>query len=55
MVAFLLIILCLAMLIAGIYLLKQTANKFNLSEEKLARIKKRNAALEKEEQEDENN
>lgn len=45
----LIIIMALALIIGGIMLLKQSAKKFNLSEEQLKKVKKRKAELEKEE------
>ena len=43
-------VLMLGSIIAGILLIKKSAKKFNLTAERLAEIKKRNEALDKEEQ-----
>ena len=43
------VIIIFALIISGILLLKQSAQKFSLTEEQLKRIKKRNAELDKEE------
>ena len=43
-------VLILASILGGILLLKQTAKKFNLTPEQLAKIKKRNAKITKEEE-----
>lgn len=45
----LIILMALALIIGGIMLLKQSAQKFNLSEEQLKKVKERNKKLEKEE------
>ena len=47
------IVLALAMIIGGVVALKKSAKKFNLTPEQLAKIKKRNEALEKEEKAEE--
>ncbi len=47
----LIIFFSLAMIISGIMLLKKSAKKFNLSKEQLEKIKARNLAQDKEEQE----
>ena len=49
---FAIIVLILAMIISGLLVLKKSAKKLNLSAKELQRIKKRNLALDKEEQED---
>jgi|TARA_B100000767_G_C19650649_1_gene486559 uncharacterized membrane protein (DUF106 family) len=41
-------------IIGGVLVLKKTARKFNLTEQQLKKIKERNKALDKEEQEREN-
>ena len=46
------IILCLAMIVSGIIVLKKSAKKFNLSEEQLLKIKERNRKIEREEQQE---
>ena len=46
------IIICLAMILSGIFVLRRSAKKFNLSEQELQNIKKRNLAYEKKEQEE---
>ena len=46
--AALIILLVLAMLLSGIWLLKKTAKKFHLSNEELKRINERNERLDKE-------
>jgi len=46
--AALIILLVLAMLLSGIWLLKKTARKFHLSNEELKRINERNERLDKE-------
>jgi len=43
------IVLIIAMIISGIFLLKRTANKFNLSAEQLKKIKQRNKILDEKE------
>ena len=48
----LIILLCLGMIVGGILLLKKSAKKFNLTEQKLKDIKARNQQLEKEEQQE---
>lgn len=48
----LVIALALGIVVSGILLLKQSAKKFHLSPEQLARINKRNKRLEQEEQQD---
>jgi len=45
-------LIALGLIIGGVLLLKQSAKKFNLSEEQLEDINKRNAELEKEENKD---
>ena len=45
----LIVIVVFALIISGILLLKQSAQKFSLTEEQIKRIKKRNAELDKEE------
>ena len=47
------IILAIGSVAGGVLLLKQSAKKFNLTDEQLAEIKKRNEAIEKEEQKEE--
>jgi len=42
--------LAIGIIVGGILLLKKSAHKFNLTAEQLANIKKRNEALDKEEQ-----
>jgi len=42
------LILVIAMVASGIFLLKRTASKFNLSPEQLEKIKKRNEMLDNE-------
>ena len=49
----LIIALPICFIAGGILFLRKTANKFNLTPEQLAKIKKRNEALDKEEQEEE--
>jgi|GEM_PF-1732641 len=51
--AVVIIILALAMIVGGILVLKKSAKKFDLSEDQLKEIKKRNQALDKAEQEEE--
>ena len=46
------IIICLAMILSGIFVLRRSAKKFNLSEQEIQNIKKRNLAYEKKEQEE---
>lgn len=45
------IVIALGTVVSAILLLKQSAKKFNLTDEQLKEIKKRNKALDKEEQE----
>jgi len=47
------IVLAIGIIVGGIFLLKKSARKFNLTAEQLASIKKRNEALEKKEIEQE--
>lgn len=47
--ALLIIFIVLAMIISGITILKRTANKFDLPEETLKKIKERNQAIDKQE------
>lgn len=47
------IILAIGMILGGIYAVKKSARKFDLTEEQLAEIKKRNEAIEKQEQREE--
>jgi hypothetical protein len=49
---FAIIVLILAMIISGLLVLKKSAKKLNLSAKELQRIKTRNLALDKEEQEE---
>jgi|TARA_B110000908_G_scaffold141734_1_gene169545 uncharacterized protein YpmB len=51
---FVVIVLCLAMIISGIVVLKKSAKKFNLTEQQLTRIKQRKLALEKEDEDEDN-
>jgi len=44
------IVIALGTVVSAILLLKQSAKKFNLTDEQLKEIKKRNKALDKEEQ-----
>lgn len=46
------IALALGMIVSGILLLKQSAKKFNLTDEQLKKIKQRNKTLEKEEKDE---
>lgn len=46
------IVICLAMIVSGIIVLKRSAKKFNLTEEQKLKIKERNLKFEQEEQED---
>ena len=46
-------IIALGIIVSGILLLKQSAKKFKLTDEQLARINERNKVLEKEESRDE--
>jgi len=50
--AIILIILALGIILGGILLLKKSAKKFDLTDEQLAKIKKRNDGLDKVEQND---
>ncbi|WDE03816.1 DUF2897 family protein [Thalassomonas viridans] len=50
--AVIIILLCLGVIVSGILLLKQSAKKFNLTEQQLKEIKARNRQLEKEEQQE---
>ncbi len=43
-------VLAIGIIISGILLLKKSAKRFNITPEQLAKIKKRNEVLEKEEQ-----
>ena len=47
-----LITLAIGIIVGGILVLKKSAKAFNLSDDQLEKIQKRNAALAKEEQED---
>lgn len=49
LISIIIITLSIGAIIGGIYLLKKSAKKFDLSPEQLALIKKRNEALDKEE------
>jgi len=51
--AIIIITLAVGIIIGGILVLKNSARKFNLSPEQLDKIKKRNEALDKEEQKSE--
>ncbi|NQY49044.1 MAG: DUF2897 family protein [Colwellia sp.] len=44
--------LALGIIVGGIYVLKKSARKFNLTAEQLKKIKQRNEILDKEEQEE---
>ena len=44
--------LALGIIVGGIYVLKKSARKFNLTAEQLKKIKQRNEMLDKEEQEE---
>ena len=44
--------LALGIIVGGIYVLKKSARKFNLTAEQLKKIKERNEILDKEEQEE---
>ena len=44
--------LALGIIVGGIYVLKKSARKFNLTPEQLKKIKQRNEILDKEEQEE---
>ena len=48
-IAMIIITLALGIIFSGIWLLKQSAKKFNLTEQQLKNIKARNEKLEKEE------
>ena len=48
-IAIIIITLALGIIFSGIWLLKQSAKKFNLTEQQLKNIKARNEKLEKEE------
>ncbi|TYK65501.1 DUF2897 family protein [Colwellia echini] len=50
LISIIIIILVIGSIIGGIYLLKKSAQKFDLSAEQLALIKKRNEALDKAQQ-----
>jgi len=52
-ITIIIITLSIAIIIGGILVLKKSAHKFNLTPEQLDKIKKRNEALEKEEQKSE--
>jgi len=43
--------LAIGIIVGGIFLLKKSAHRFNLTAEQLANIKKRNEALDKQDQE----
>ncbi|MDN3653194.1 DUF2897 family protein [Thalassotalea ponticola] len=45
------LLIALAFIISGVYLLYKSAKKFNLSEQQLERIKQRNQELERQERE----
>ena len=47
--ALFIIVLAIGIIVGGITVLKKSAKKFNLTEEQLAKIKARNNALDKEE------
>ena len=49
-IAIIIIALAIGIIVGGILLLKKSAAKFNLTPEQLAKIKKRNETLDKEEQ-----
>jgi hypothetical protein len=49
--AIIIIALAIGIIAGGIFLLKKSAHRFNLTAEQLANIKKRNEALDKQEQE----
>lgn len=49
--AIIIILLALGVILGGVLLLKKSAKKFNLSDEQLEKIKERNQALDKEENE----
>ncbi|KGJ96095.1 DUF2897 family protein [Colwellia psychrerythraea] len=50
-IAIIIIGLAIGIIAGGIFLLKKSARKFNLTPEQLAKIKKRNEALDKQDQE----
>jgi uncharacterized membrane protein YraQ (UPF0718 family) len=52
-IAIIITVLAIGIIVGGIFLLKKSAHKFNLTPEQLASIKKRNEALEKKEKEQE--
>jgi uncharacterized protein YxeA len=52
-IAIIITVLAIGIIVGGIFLLKKSAHKFNLTAEQLASIKKRNEALEKKEKEQE--
>jgi hypothetical protein len=49
--AIIITVLAIGIIVGGIFLLKKSAHKFNLTDEQLANIKKRNEALDKQEKE----
>jgi cell division protein FtsB len=51
--AIIITVLAIGIIVGGIFLLKKSAHKFNLTAEQLASIKKRNEALNKREQDEE--
>jgi hypothetical protein len=51
--AIIITILAIGIIVGGIFLLKKSAHKFNLTAEQLAKIKKRNETLDKHEQQQE--
>ncbi len=51
--AIIICIIAIGIIVGGILLLKQSAKKFKVTPEQLAKIKKRNEALDKEEQQEE--
>ncbi len=52
-IAIIITVLAIGIIVGGVFLLKKSAHKFNLTAEQLASIKKRNKALEKKEKEQE--
>ena len=50
--AWIIIILALTSIVGGILVLRDSAKKFNLSDEQLSRIKKRNKILDEQEEND---
>jgi hypothetical protein len=52
MLAFIISILLLAMVVGGILLLKQSAKKFDLTDEQLKKINARNKQIEKQEKDE---